>query len=177
MYRIIIIILLFISTFAQAQNQMPDRWNMNLIAETELSGEYYGVKVRGDIAYCANLWGLVLFDISNPEEPEVIHRIPTPGNARKLYIRDNLLYLCDGYAGLRIYSIEDPDNPVEIGVCPDPPNAWDLDVQGDYAYITNYRSFRVCIIDVSDPTNPVQVSIIRSGVVIQIKVSGDYAYC
>ncbi|MDP8240182.1 MAG: T9SS type A sorting domain-containing protein [Candidatus Hatepunaea meridiana] len=165
-------VILLISSTAFAE----DNWNIELLSETELSGQFRDVEIYNEVAYFTNKWGLVLYDISNPREPEVIRRISTLGITEGLFLRDTLLYVCDGYAGLRIYSVADPVNPVEIGLCNDLPNAFKIDIQDNLAYVTCYRSFCICIIDIKDPANPEQIGRFDTrGSAYDIKVSGDIA--
>ena len=49
-----------------------DKWNVELISNNDISGDYNCLRIQDDIAYCTNDWGLILFDISDPNNPNNI---------------------------------------------------------------------------------------------------------
>jgi len=72
------------------------------------------VKVNGDYAYIADLYGLRIINISDPANPFETGFIDTY-YAQKVTINDTIAYVADDYEGLKIINISDPYNPTEIG--------------------------------------------------------------
>jgi len=145
-----------------------------------ISGDYCDVKAyNDDIAYYTNRYGLIVMDVSDPEDPHPARIIPTRGNAQGLFLKDSLLFLCDGYEGLRIYDVsDDPWNPREISHTTGPTNARGLVVIDDFAYLWQYRNSVGFIYDVSDPEHPEELSRtnFRGGESMQIHPFGDRCY-
>ena len=152
------LLVLLLPVLALAQ----DSENMTRVGTCGISGDYYDVKIYSDeVAYCTNRFGLVVMDISNPEQPLPVNIIPTTGKSQGLFLKDSLLFLCDGYNGLIIFDINDnPFQPQEINHVEGPTNARGLEIDADYAYLWQGRSSRNCYIyDVSDPLNPIELSV------------------
>jgi len=145
-----------------------------------ISGNYCDVKAYNEnIAYYTNRFGLVVMDVSDPENPNPARIIPTRGNAQGLFLKDSLLFLCDGYEGLRIYDLnDDPWNPRVISHTTGPSNARGLVVIDDFAYLWQYRNSVGFIYDVSDPEQPEELSRtnFRGGESMQIHPFGDRCY-
>ena len=70
-----------------------------------------------------------------------------------------------------------PENPVEVGYFNTQGQAYDVVVSGRYAYVTAYQ-WSLFILDVIDPTNPVEVGhyYAPNSRVSSVAVSGNYAY-
>jgi hypothetical protein len=169
----LILIFIFIPVLCHAW----DQWNVEMLSNNDVSGDYNCLRIKDDIAYCTNMWGLILFDISQPEHPEMINQIPTPGVSQWLCLSDTLLVLCDGYAGVRIYSLSDPRNPSLLSVCEDPPNSRRVDIMENLIYVTNTEG-GFNIIDISDPYNCVNLSYYDENFLNTefVQISGNYLY-
>ncbi len=55
--------------------------------------------------------GIFILNIAIPEMKRLIGQCDTPGQARRLAILDNYLYVADGLAGLTVIDISDPSSP------------------------------------------------------------------
>ena len=66
----------------------------------------HGVAVQGQTAYIAadTFYGLIAVDISNPQQPELIDRFDSPGNARKVVVGDDILAMADFDMGVWVWS-------------------------------------------------------------------------
>lgn len=75
----------------------------------------------------------------------------------------SLVYVADGYLGdgLVILDVSDPAAPVRIGNYPAVSYASDVAVAWPYAYVADYHG-DVLILDVTDPTQPSELSTIES---------------
>jgi hypothetical protein len=126
-----------------------------------------GMTVSGDILYLISGTGLMIIDISAPETPETLSSMVLPGLTRVVAEQDGLLFVANAEFGLRIINVSDPNSPVEVGAIPSSEirwtnprttdETWGVAVAGDHAFITDRRS-GLRIIDISDPSAPVEVS-------------------
>ena len=142
-----------IFAFVFCANSSEISKNINLLSEIEPYCSYFDVVVSDTVAYCTNEYGLVLINVANPEDPQLIRRISTPGIANGLALRDTLLYLCDGYEGLKIFTISDLLNPLEIGRCVTGSFTYMIDIENDIACITHKDDY-LYTIDIGDPKEP-----------------------
>ncbi|NUV00353.1 hypothetical protein XO12_09720 [Marinitoga sp. 1154] len=58
--------------------------------------------------------GLEIFNISNPQKPELVKIFNNHTDLQGLYIKDNYLYAADRKDGLIIFDISNPENPKEL---------------------------------------------------------------
>ena len=166
-----------------------------------------GVSVVGNYAYVASYidGALSVIDISNPTNPVEVGYIQDDyygGTAHALsgsedvYVSGNYAYVSSSAAdGFSIIDISNPTNPVEVGYVQDTESggtAQGLDgansvyVYGNYSYVTSSQDDALSIIDISNPTNPVEVGYIQddsqggTAEVLdypdEVYVSGNYAY-
>jgi len=166
-----------------------------------------GVFVSGKYAYISS-WiddSLSIIDVSNPSHPTEVGYVldnsqggtaSTLDGACEVYVVGNYAYVTAFYDhGLSIINISNPTNPVEVGYIRDnsvggsaqalklPINLY---VSGRYAYVAGNGDSGLSIIDISDPTNPVEVGYILDdsnggtattlASITGVYVSGEYAY-
>lgn len=117
-----------------------------------------------------------IIDMSDPYNPTIA------GIIDSLYCSDievgnELLFLCDYSSGLRIYSIEDPLNPVEIGLSNQNTGNC-IAVSGNIVFYYLVESTgMIKTIDVTNPSNPVQLSVTFCSDHLQkMEVSDDYLF-
>jgi len=71
-----------------------------------------GVAARDTlVAVCAADAGIVILDVSDPEDKVQLGRCDTPGEATRALFYRNYLYVADGLAGLGVIDASDPTNP------------------------------------------------------------------
>ncbi|MFA0736096.1 MAG: hypothetical protein OGMRLDGQ_002596, partial [Candidatus Fervidibacter sp.] len=139
-------------------------------------GAIYDVFVKNNYAYCASGSGLLIFNVSNPSNPQLVGKLLLPDFALGVYVSGNYAYVADEGAGLRVIDVSNPTNPREIGFFDTPGNARGVYVSGNYAYVADGRS-GLRVIDVSNPTNPREVGYFDTpGYAYDVYVSGNYAY-
>ncbi len=119
----------------------------------------------------------IIENCSIPNLPFWEQRIPTPGNARGIFVANSLAYLACEQMGLYIYYAARPDSAVPLlGSIDTPSNARNVYVVGDYAYVADGRAGLI-IIDVSNTEAP---SIIGQydtpGYANDVFVANDFAY-
>ena len=124
--------------------------------------------------------GLLVFDVSDPENPDLISTVSGPDGAEAVsdvVIRDKRAYLACGShrknprsAAFMIVDVADPSNPIPVEeiVWRDAGDvAIALDVEGDYAYVCQRTrgvatGGQLRIINIADPTDPRQVGVFDS---------------
>jgi len=136
------------------------------------------VYVQGDFAYVASYadQGLSIINISDPTNPTEVGQInsSTEGTATALdgawdvHVSGKYAYVTSSWDNsTSIINISDPTNPTEVGVITDSEygggtastlrGASRIQVSGKYAYVTAYYDSGISVIDISDPTDPVEV--------------------
>ncbi|MCW8961292.1 MAG: T9SS type A sorting domain-containing protein, partial [Ignavibacteriaceae bacterium] len=133
--------------------------------------------IAGNYAYIGvGPKGLQIFDISNPVNPVPLGKYDTFGVGLGLCIDGNLAYLADAEDGLVIIDKSNLDYPQLVGHYPIPDGfCYQVEVQNNIAYTACWTSgFRV--IDVSNPSSPVELAVDTSYDVWKLDVDGNYAY-
>jgi len=140
--------------------------------------------VGGDYAYVARDHQLHVVEIAKADKPRWVATIDVPGRIKKVEVKGDYVYVVhypsvdswignppDG--GIQIIDITNPRRPKIAGYYHSSGLAQDIEVLGDVAYLADWESLRV--INVSDPTNPVEMSKFSEGKNAVIK-SGNYLY-
>lgn len=101
------------------------------------SGNPCNATVDGTTAYVGGGWtGLHVFDIANPETPELLGRFDTPHWAVDLAVADDVFYLTMGEGGLLTLDVSDRARPLLIDRLDLPGFASHLSAAGDTLYVT-----------------------------------------
>ncbi len=133
--------------------------------------------VAGDYAYIAD-WnsGLVVMDVSNPENPSTVATLPTTGSSLGINVYGSHVYIGNG-SSLMIVDISDPLNPIQVSTLLTPgAAARGLTVEGHYAYVADGNA-GIQIIDIADPASPVIISTFDTpGYAYDVVTAGAYAY-
>lgn len=90
-------------------------------------------------------------------------RQTTPDDAVAIRRDGDRLYVCCGSAGLVIYDISFPESPVLLGIADTPYFCREVIVSGDRAYVGDWWNPGFCVVDVSDPTDPVVLGTCGAG--------------
>lgn len=113
------------------------------------------VEVVGGLAYVAvGANGLVIVDVSRPDQPRVLGSVDTPGDrhssANCVAVRGAWAYVAGGPWGLQVVDVSDPHHPrIAAGVAT-PGDACEVAVSEGYAYVT-LGSDGLSVVDVTDP--------------------------
>ncbi len=125
---------------------------------------FVDVNPSGSTAYIAdNLFGLRIFDISDPVSPSPRGELHYSGEVDDVYIDGDLAFAVQNLGGgINIVDISDPMNPQLLGYHHTGLELWDFEGRvGDYIY-TGRGSYGVRwgmqVVDISDPSNPVGVA-------------------
>jgi len=136
------------------------------------------VAIDGDVAYVGLDAGLMVFDISDPGNPERIGGYDGATPVRSVVTSDQkALLLTD--RELVIIDIADPAKPARMGsYVTDDWDTWyphSLAVQGDYAFLATRNG--LLIVDCADPADPQLAGDYATGwLVMDVGVSGSHAY-
>jgi hypothetical protein len=168
---------------SRATDDATESLNVRLVSRTDLGGhgDLMHVNVRDGVAYIGHMGadrvGTSVVDVSDPRAPKVITQLTTPEGTHSHKVQlvgDTLLVnyernplekqAADWRAGLMIYDVSDPAHPKETAFFPTSGKGvhrmtyW----HDPYAYVstteTGWSEAILIILDVSDPTNPVEVS-------------------
>jgi len=136
---------------------LVDEPELTRLGDLFLGGQLTDIAVEGDVAYLANHYGLVAYDVSQPSSPTLLGRLPTPGLSNGIAVDHGVAYLSDAGTpnGVRIIDVSTPALPVEVGFIPLALPGRCLDV-ADGLLVTAYYG-EAQVFDVSDPSAPREV--------------------
>ncbi len=112
----------------------------------------YDIHVTTDYAYLSNNDGLMIIDISDPENPVKASELLIDDGAFGFVIEGDMAYIAADSSGLVIADISDPLNPQLIGQYIDG-SAYTITVLDSRAYVS-YMGSGFKVFDVSDPSDP-----------------------
>ena len=141
------------------------------------------VTVSGSYAFIS-MWSFSVIDVTPPNNPRQVGQYEIPNEALDIFVSNPYIYVADHYSGLRIIDYSNPSVPFEIGNHLFDGCASAVSVNGSYAFVCDENppndSMALRIFDVSDPTNPQQMSIcyspVKPGWARGIDILGSYAY-
>jgi len=138
--------------------------------------------VKPDTVFAVdNYYGVRMFDVSDPTNPDMYGGIPDPGFPWDLDVEGVTLYVTNHNSILKIYDVTGCVDPELIEVATLPGPGYSVDVVGDFAYVACGHS-GLQIVDVSDPENPQDVGNLGFPPddfftkFIRVHVVGDLAY-
>ncbi len=158
-------------------------WDVSNVQSPSLQFSYPATFSSSDLYIAGNYAylsigpnGLQIFDISNPVNPAPLGAYNTFGAGLSLFIDGDLTYLAEADDGLLIIDNSNLDYPEIVSQYPTPDGiCYQVQVQNNIAYTVCWTSgFR--IIDVSNPSSPVELAVDTTYNVWKIDVEGNYAY-
>lgn len=134
----------------------------SVIGSTSLPAVAVSVALAGNYAYVAsngwdgttgaNVRGVSVIDISDPQSPAPVSRLATPADANDLCVQGGFLYIADTSA-LLVVDISDPANPLVVGSLATGNGTRGVQVVGTTAYVVS-DAVGLLAIDVSEPAAP-----------------------
>lgn len=120
--------------------------------------------------------GLHVYDLSEPNRPQLLSSFHTPGSPKGVVVKDNIAYVADDDNGLRVIDVSDARQPREITALITPGLAYTPVIDGDWLYLASHRGgFQ--IINIANPAQPRLVSDTRvEGKAWSIVVRDHIAY-
>ena len=135
--------------------------SISLLFSLQMHFGDHDVFVRDNIAYVAsNLDGLVIFNVTNPSQPQRITALRLYGEGfnyletwtHAVRVDGSRLYIVDGVHGLVAFDITNISSPVKLFRYVSGPPPDHIAIQGNNVFYPN-RQTGVEIVDVSDPEN------------------------
>lgn len=127
-----------------------------------LDHQVLDLELVGNTLYvAADVAGVRIIDVSNPAEPVLTETVDVHGNINAVKVRGGYAYVAAGLIGLKILDLTVMEI-VQVGSVPLdfdlPYGTWceDVDIVDNFAYAT-LSGNGLGIVDVSDPTAPVEV--------------------
>ncbi|MBN1872853.1 MAG: carboxypeptidase regulatory-like domain-containing protein [Anaerolineae bacterium] len=164
----------------------------------DLTGPYQ-LDFTADLMYlAAGMHGLQIVNTVNPTAPAVVGTYNIPTRPGAMAVEGTHLYVADEHAtlytdnhdvgDLHIMDITNPTEPHIVGIYDTPGIIASIAVSGTYAFAGRYVRYDfntsaaveggMQILNISDPTHPVETAFYDSGkrTVIHIVLQGNYAY-
>jgi hypothetical protein len=117
---------------------LPNGNYLHWVGGVNIYGDCLGVTVLNSCAYIADKnYGLWVIDITNPQNPEIVSSVKTPGSARNAALKGTYAYVADWDSGLQVIDIADPLNPQISGSVAMPGHACGLAISGTYVYVAD----------------------------------------
>lgn len=136
----------------------------------------WDVAVGGAIVYIADHdYGIRVVDISDPENPGLTDSLALPGNAVRLTLYENHLYIGAKSAGMYILNVDDPAHPVQVGHLGLAGKTMKIIVEDSIAYVGD-KTEMLKIVDVSDPAAPESIGCALTGGLLSVVKKDDYVY-
>jgi hypothetical protein len=128
--------------------------------------------------------GVLIYDISNPSDPQRRSQIATNETIQHLYYHNNLLHVANFQEGLIIIDVSNPSSPRKVGSYKPAGITFTMRVaaRGNYAYLgvedSTITKGGFFIIDIRDPAIPREVGYYDTpdSNCKGIAISGNYAY-
>jgi hypothetical protein len=100
-------------------------------------------------------YGLYIIDISDPAYPTLINRFQNiTSYPNDVKVKDDKVYIADGYGGVEVVDVTDPLNPSVIGYVDLVDGSTGITIEGNYAYVSEYILGGLQVVDISNPSNP-----------------------
>jgi outer membrane protein assembly factor BamB len=130
----------------------------------------------GDRLYVADqTLGVVVFDVSEPEQPVFVASVLATSGALDIQTDDSFLYVAVGTAGVEIFDLADPDLPVSVGRLDSGTPVVSLAVSGDNLWTVDHDGIMVA--SVADPTAPMWLGFERTLLyALHVTADGDRAW-
>ncbi len=129
--------------------------SLDMVGSVAVSEGLNDLALTGDVVVAVNRNGLLVFDVSEPQQPLQIGSLLLPDGYR-VRLDGGVAYVSSDAAGLQVIDISDPNNPVQIGSYDTVGTTAAVTVSGDHAFLGQSTDGLV-IADLNDP-NAVQVT-------------------
>lgn len=146
------------------------------VAYLDLPGMSGDVAISGSYLFFTTN-GLSVVDISDPLNPSLVHHLEIAiDDDAQVFISGNYAYIAASNNGLLVIDISTPASPSHVSTFTNGNSLVDVYVSGNYAYVLDQTTNQLRVVDVSDPTNPIEGSSIEILNPIAITGRGDHLY-
>lgn len=158
-----------------------DSLNVHQVGRLPLWDYPSDMVIRGNAIFLATgASGLHVVRMDDVSHPVEINSMNWFWNVTGLAIQDTLLYVIapsNFGSYFDVFTIGDSANITQIGSCSITGNPRLVAISGQYAYVTDWSSNIIHIMDISDPANPLEAGHIHlSYLPMDITIRGSYAY-
>ena len=160
------------------QNQIIDGGCEKIGGFDDYYGVFEDVFVEGSIAYIVSISdGMYIYDVSNVNNPTLLSTWSYDNTELGYYT----IFIASGYAylindlGFTIIDISSPSTPIFVGNYSCMGSLVDIFIDGDYAYLCEI-GIGLLIVDISDKSNPSQVSQSSTLFPFSVYKKGNTAY-
>ncbi len=138
----------------------------------QLGGAVNALAVQGNTAYAGVGPRLLVFDVTNPQQPALLGQTPAFADiVQDVAAAGTRIYVATGDSGLRIVDVSTPTRPVEVGAFATPGFASGVATFGHYAAVAD-RQNGLLIVDVISPASPTLIgSLATPGLALDIAVT------
>ena len=161
------------------QAAVPGRFSKDIVTSIDIPESVTEVIVHENYAYASTKQnGLVVIDITDPENPgDPIYR-STPGEGLGIALQGSYAYIADRYNGLSIIDITDPKNPGAPVNKNTNGEAVAVAVSGSYVYVADkLEGLAIIYIQDSYPINPGEPFYVpMTDNVYDVAVDGTHAF-
>jgi hypothetical protein len=138
-------------------------------------GRLRALALANDIVYVADSeTGLQVIDVSEPQNPTLVYSYDTQSSARSICLQGDFAYIVDG-AGLQIFDVSQ-HAPAQVSFLNYYSGASCVSVAGNLACLSHWGTLK--LIDVSDPTAPVQIGSLALAAdgIAWLQIDGNHVY-
>lgn len=168
--------LLGLTAFTTPTCQPPTTIQKDFLGDLLIGSYYKDLVIKGDIAYGANRYGLIMFNIADWTKPQVLGWAPTPGYSQAVAVNENIVYVADGLNGFRIFDTIKPEKIIDVSSWATENNSQSLVFRQGLLYLADGAG-GLKIFDVNDPKNPTLLgSFDTDGDVSDVKLINNMAY-
>ena len=130
------------------------------------------VAVAGPYAYVGDGDSLVVFDVSNPWQPQYVSDVGVHGAISDVAVAGDLACVALGPDGLITVDVSDPEHPEVVGSCAIEGDASRVSRDGEFAYVATGKG-GVAVVVVHDPTHPQVVATLKVEGATDVAADGD----
>ena len=142
-------------------NAIINPYTLSPLSVFYIGGMALDIAIKDDYVYLANfLDGIVVFDVSDVNNPSLISRVSIGNRTKRLFINDHYLYVIVEYSGRGSYKqkivVLDISNPFLPQIENEFGDYWflyDIQFKDSIMFVTSGYSLE--IFDISDPINPI----------------------
>jgi DNA-binding beta-propeller fold protein YncE len=148
-----------------------------MLSSLALTGNANGIKVVGNLVFvAAGSGGLYVVDVTNPLAPALVGSISTSGVALDVSVQGNIAYVANS-TNLFLVNISNPSVLQAIGTLPlsGEIRGISVDPQRGIAVVAADTA-GIYVVDVSNPSNPVQLAQLATGDAHQVAIKGIYVF-
>ena len=145
------------------------------VSSTPLPNTNGRIAADDGLAYvCRGATGLMIFDVSTPDDPLLLTTYDTPGSCVDVAASGDVVYIADGASGLLVLDVSSPAAP-QVRTTFVPGSISIVGLEGTRLGVLGGGQFR--LIDVSNPAMPVQLGAVAvTNAAFDVKVRGNRAY-